>query len=332
VFSARLSSALIAANYGFFSDEYGLTRGFDRVFSCPRNLIRHEALLAPVARRVPGVDHWFGHLFRTPFDARAILERATQAVSSRGPGPLFLLVNLMDAHPPTFAEVEARRYPEVAAPSAERHPGVRAYDLAIRRMDTEIGRFLDGLEAAGLFDGATIVITSDHGETFWGGRSAHASTLLPSETRIPLLVKAPGQRAAREVAEPTQLSDVARMIAEAFGVPEAAAPSSLPDGVAVLENYLSLPRGSGPEIVRVTTVDRERPTHLAIVENGWQLIANPGAAPTLLRVPSDRPPGASADAVAELLPPDAFELDVLEDVATPDPEVLERLRALGYIQ
>jgi len=59
--------------------------------------------------------------------------------------------------------------------------------------DAQVGRLVDGLKQMGLYDEATLVITSDHGEEFWEhGGFEHAHTVYDELTRVPLIMKLPG--------------------------------------------------------------------------------------------------------------------------------------------
>lgn len=69
------------------------------------------------------------------------------------------------------------------------------YDEYITNLDFELGAFLDGLDQAGILDSSYLIITSDHGEIFERGEHGHGTPLMYEPvTRIPLLVRAPGQR------------------------------------------------------------------------------------------------------------------------------------------
>ncbi|HNW93493.1 MAG TPA: sulfatase [bacterium] len=95
-----------------------------------------------------------------------------------------------------------------------------AYDSEIRFTDRHIGLVLDRLRAMDLFDRSLIIITADHGEEFaerldrWIG---HTKKLYDEQIHVPLLVKLPGQRAARTVAEPVATIDLMPALAAYFG-------------------------------------------------------------------------------------------------------------------
>jgi hypothetical protein len=77
-----------------------------------------------------------------------------------------------------------------------------AYLAEVAFMDHEIGRLLAALREYGLYDEALIVLVSDHGELLGeGGFFSHCCRLVPELIEVPLLIKFPGQREARRVAE-----------------------------------------------------------------------------------------------------------------------------------
>ena len=98
---------------------------------------------------------------------------------------------------------------------------IAAYDEGISMVDDAIGELLDFLIAAGLFETATIVITSDHGESLFdhGIWIGHGLFLYEDEIQIPLILKLPGNRYAnRRVTEMVRLIDVAPTILDMHGV------------------------------------------------------------------------------------------------------------------
>lgn len=93
------------------------------------------------------------------------------------------------------------------------------YDGLIRKVDTHIGRVIDDLKSAGLYDDTLIVITSDHGDGFLEhGFISHSTTPYDEVSRVPLIVKLPGQGAAgRVVDEQVRLIDILPTVLEALG-------------------------------------------------------------------------------------------------------------------
>jgi Sulfatase/HEAT repeats/PBS lyase HEAT-like repeat len=81
------------------------------------------------------------------------------------------------------------------------------YDDAVAVVDREIGRLLDGLRT--LRRPIIVCLTADHGEELGDhGGAYHNSSVYDEQVRVPLLFAAPGL-AARTVAEPVELLDVA---------------------------------------------------------------------------------------------------------------------------
>jgi len=146
--------------------------------------------------------------------------------------PFFLFVNFYDPHGPyrppppfdrnlpevddawlahTFVEhlesgVAAR--PVSALPAAIRaalKARIEGYDAEITYMDRHLGRLLAALESSPIGDRAWVVITSDHGESFGEHYFiSHGANLYEHDLRVPLLLRAPGQRRGERLGEPVQ--------------------------------------------------------------------------------------------------------------------------------
>lgn len=78
------------------------------------------------------------------------------------------------------------------------------YDALIAQADAQVGQLVDALKEEGLYDQATIVLFSDHGESFYadqpalqGATSVHGARLTDEEYRVLLAVKHPGSRPGR---------------------------------------------------------------------------------------------------------------------------------------
>ena len=123
--------------------------------------------------------------------------------------PFLAWVHLYDPHAP------------YAAPESwdSRFPG-RPYDAEVAYTDAQIGRLLDGLEAAGTLENTLVVITADHGEGLGEhGEPGHGMFLYDTTLMVPLVIRLPdAQVAGREVAEQVRLIDVAPTILELVGV------------------------------------------------------------------------------------------------------------------
>lgn len=69
------------------------------------------------------------------------------------------------------------------------------YRNACNHLDTQFARILKALEEKGLLESTIVVLTGDHGEEFMEkGRWGHASTFSEEQTRVPLVLFAPGRK------------------------------------------------------------------------------------------------------------------------------------------
>jgi hypothetical protein len=87
-----------------------------------------------------------------------------------------------------------------------------AYASRVRRFDDCFGRFLDDLEARGLYDDSLVILTSDHGDSLGEeGRMGHAYTIFPEIVQVPLIVHLPARLRAGYTADtkaPAFTSDI----------------------------------------------------------------------------------------------------------------------------
>jgi hypothetical protein len=94
------------------------------------------------------------------------------------------------------------------------------YDASVRYMDDVLGQFLAELEALGLADETTLILTSDHGEEFLEhGKMAHTQ-VYPESLLVPLLVVHPQQTVGRRVTEVVEAVDLAPTLFEMAGLQE----------------------------------------------------------------------------------------------------------------
>lgn len=114
---------------------------------------------------------------------------------------LFLFVHYYDPHapyeaPPSFAS-------RFGSDDADQYAAEIAY------VDFCIGKVFDKLKELGLYDDSLIIVTADHGEMLGEhGEMQHQYFIYESAIRVPLLIKLPGQRQARRVAEMAGLVDI----------------------------------------------------------------------------------------------------------------------------
>jgi arylsulfatase A-like enzyme len=93
------------------------------------------------------------------------------------------------------------------------------YEAELRYLDDTLGRFFAELEALGLGDETTIVLTSDHGEEFLDhGRLAHQQ-VYPESLWVPLIVLHPAGSAGLRVPDLVESVDLAPTFYDLAGVP-----------------------------------------------------------------------------------------------------------------
>ncbi|MEK6608082.1 MAG: sulfatase-like hydrolase/transferase [Myxococcota bacterium] len=120
--------------------------------------------------------------------------------------PLLLWLHYFEPHEPYQPR---REFPYGSSP-------IEIYDAEVSVVDAALERLIVGLDAV---DRPTVlVVTADHGEEFGEhGGVYHGSSLYEEQTRVPLLLAAPGL-APRRVPEPVELVDVAPTLLRLLGV------------------------------------------------------------------------------------------------------------------
>lgn len=148
-------------------------------------------------------DRPLGQVQRPGSDTVAAASRWVDRQSS---AKFFLFVHIYEPHkpyspPPRFA---------AAGP----------YDGEVEYADEIIGQLLDHLRAKELYDRATIVLLSDHGEGLGDhGEDEHGIFLYRDTIQVPLVVKMPGsRRGGTRVAAPVQHIDVSPTILDLAGL------------------------------------------------------------------------------------------------------------------
>ncbi len=92
------------------------------------------------------------------------------------------------------------------------------YDATIRYVDEVLQEFVGELEAMGLLEETTLVITSDHGEEFGEhGKVAHTQ-VYPECLVVPLLIVHPGQNTGSRVPDLVETVDFAPTLLELAGI------------------------------------------------------------------------------------------------------------------
>ncbi len=100
----------------------------------------------------------------------------------------------------------------------------RLYAGEVEFLDHHVGRLLDGLDARGILDDALVVVTSDHGETFWehGDVWSHGLAVYDTTVRVPMILRYPGAaHAGTRLDVCASLVDLLPTMLAALGLPEA---------------------------------------------------------------------------------------------------------------
>lgn len=94
--------------------------------------------------------------------------------------------------------------------------------LQVGLVDELVGELLDALESAEIFEETLLVVTSDHGTSFWPGQKARAVDGNPHPEdilSIPLFIKRPGQETGERISQTSETVDILPSIAELIGLP-----------------------------------------------------------------------------------------------------------------
>ena len=292
---------------------------------------------------------------------RRSLEWIDQIRRVRPDAPLFLYVQYMEPHTPygpPAAALErvvgrrgARKEPDAAVEASQARAGTPApasltamqdqYDAEVSDLDTEMRGLFAALEERGVLSHAIVVVTADHGEEFMDhGRIGHGISLCDEMIHVPLLVRTPGTRQRRDVAETVALVDVAPAILALAHLPQ---PPSFEGRALPLE---SAPAAPAAPPVYAEQLDRPSPLlepyrHASAVIVGLHklLLAPSGAAEfhDLARDPHEQRAGdldPEAHGTLRLALRQARERarrnPSRPERAPIDTETRGRLRALGY--
>ena len=217
------------------------------------------------------------------------------------------------------------------------------YDGEIAYGDHHFGRFVDMLADAGVLDNTIVIFTADHGEylgehRLWG----HHPPPYAQGTHIPLLVVGPGIPAGVRVAELVQIMDVLPTVLDAIGM--------APDPVLFQgRSLLPLARGEQREAMgsRTVFIEAGQTRQLGFNSGDFLVLPEKNLIFDVTRDPAqehyfnefilDFRTKAIGRKLAKKY---ATTYSALHEIVSPvggdalevDPETLEQLRSLGYIQ
>ena len=227
----------------------------------------------------------------------------------------------------------------------EREHLIRLYDAEITFVDTEIGLIFERLKSAGLWDQTMIILNADHGEVFGEhGHYYHGHSLYEPQIRVPLIVKPPLSRdRTQTVSRAVRNMDIMPTVLDYCGVPD-------PDHINGRSLRTLIEEDGG--ISRPTCLETHNlqpPGHQAGYRTEdhkliydlfsgetelYDLRSDPSEAENLMA--ADPAPELEARLREEMLA--GLKAETMEDLAMPEtpariqPEVRDRLRALGYVE
>ncbi len=248
-----------------------------------------------------------------------------RAHRAAAPGrPFFLFVHYYDAHDP------------YTPPAALRRPGARgAYDGEVAAVDAAVDTLRRGLHDVGAASNLLTVFTADHGESLGEhGEDTHGFFVYDATTLVPLVVHWPGRLKAGASDAPARLVDLTPTLLDLLGLPRFPGV----DGVSLRP----LLEGRAQD-VPAAYIESQQPW----LGYGWApLRALRTREAKLIEAPRPefydlkRDAKETSDRASERAPDMARLRGLLREVESrssvasagaSDPEVLESLRALGYV-
>ena len=220
------------------------------------------------------------------------------------------------------------------------------YDTAIHYTADTLGEFFEALKARELYDEATIIVTSDHGEElFEHGGFSHGFSLHDEVLHVPLFIKLPGQTDAATVSRRVALPDLLPTVVELYDL----TPAPVGDGRSLVP-LLEDPAADWPTRDELYAIDwPKRCVAQAVVQWPWKLLhiernydglrgvsalydlsADPGELDDVAAAHPERVVAMQAVLEEQVAALDSE--DHWADAAPKDESIEERLRALGYVE
>jgi arylsulfatase A-like enzyme/Tfp pilus assembly protein PilF len=291
---------------------WGLDQGFDRYFD-DFDLTTYPTDIGLEAVQRPGAQ---------------VVDRAIEWVDQDRGQPFFAWVHLYEPHAPYDAPATIRaRFPPTTS---------GAYDAEIATADVQVARLLQHLDTGHRLDRTIVVAVGDHGESLGEhGELEHGFFVYEATLRIPLIMAGPGVPAG-VAANQSQILDVMPTILDLAGVevPKAVQGRSLVrdvrgtrvDVAALSETWYPRHHFGWSELVAIR--DGRYKLIAAPRRELYDLEADPGETHDLAAINPAR-----ADALERALREKLSALSARKPSAprAVDPDVEQRLRALGYV-
>ncbi len=227
------------------------------------------------------------------------------------------------------------------------------YAGEVAYMDSHVGRLLDGLEQRGILEECVVVLTADHGETFWEHADSwhHGAWVYETNVHVTLIVRLPdGRGAGRRIDAPVSTLDIFPTLLELLGLPL----SEPVDGISLLGALDGQPLPARSLFTEATQPVNElegsspwpnQAKPRAVRRGRWKFVEAPYLELTQL-YDLEADPGEATDLMRAPTPQSRVEAPLLQrelDLWSRDPrprevrfnssqvdEVTERLQALGY--
>ncbi len=358
-----LTMAEILAGLGYQTVGFTVNGNVAREFGFAQGFSRYELLPGSVLPSQTGALSMTARGGDAPRSSELAESLEGWLAGRTSRSPLFLYLHTADPHSPYRPTSKWRERfasgvhdPEVGSLArlkqlAEKRPVVNGglirdlldlYDAEVAEADEGFGRVLDELKRRGLYDSAVILFLSDHGEEFHDhGYWEHGHTLYSEVVHIPFILKLPAGRgqAGLHVRGMVQLADVLPTMLDLLGE----APPRLTTGKSVLARLAGTSAawsGTAHSYLDVDAFQAE-----SIQAEGFKLIEYPVGNDKLAELYDVvHDPQEKVDCVADHPVMAAYlasRLVRLQRTATrvlgvrqgqADTEVLDNLRALGYVQ
>ena len=304
---------------GWLHQSFGFHQGFERY-----------AFPIGAGARLPKSNIW-PHVDRIVDEARQLLDAHPAGE------PFFLYLHFMDVHeygaPPEFQTfgTDARG----------------AYRAAIRWVDDGLSRVRELLDERGLLEHTLVAFGSDHGETFGeNAKQGHARNVLSAVLRVPFVIRLPIAVEPVRVSARMRNIDIAPTLLELVGVPVPAA----------FEGRSQVPRMREPDAPEQPLPSfaalglplyPDASVQLSLTDGDWTYARNvaPDKHPGELLYDRSIDPGEDVDVAARepaVLARMRAQLDehlaharvegALDESVRIDPQIAQRLRAMGYLQ
>ena len=301
---------------------------------------------------------WPGHRRNHPqrIDPHRLTRLALEALEKEKPAtPVFMALHYIPPHEPYEPKPEFDLFGDPAyegpirpgtmfrgrlerpADPADLARMTSLYDGNLRMADDAVGELFDGWRRLGRWNDALVLVTSDHGETFFEhGRQGHNATLYNEMLHVPFILRLPGRHVPSDVKRDRLviLSDVVPTILGQVGlVPDAAV-----GGVDLL-------RAADASEHRVIFHRHTDGRQFAVHTRKWKAILAPGSARASMLFDLENDPGETVNIVEDrplvfhglaallrrhILASQRLNLDGSQ-VELPEADI-RALRSLGYLR